>query len=132
MKLYKTENVDLRARILIIVLVVLTLAIVFITSYGTRQDLVELHDRFADKQDDQYVRGVNDALDVISLVNLEVHLGSERLNFGELAEMTCSRLGVRRHGPTDKPLQRMEIRKQTTVNHDVGLEGRTDTSHGRP
>jgi len=41
-----------------------------------------------------YERGFNDALDVITLLNLEISLGTERKTFGEMADICRERFGV--------------------------------------
>ena len=44
----------------------------------------------------EYAKGVNDALDTISLLSLELKLEGERKNWGEMSEIVCNRLRVER------------------------------------
>ena len=49
---------------------------------------------------DEYARGVNDALDSITLLNLEQHLYQTNRTWGAMGEIVAQRLGVER---TDRP-----------------------------
>ena len=48
-------------------------------------------------QQNEYERGVNDALDAIMLLDLEQKLTPTNRTWGAMAELTCERLKVKRH-----------------------------------